>query len=114
MIDIMTEASNEEMPTEVMISCLHDLGYDRVDALSLASSLRKFQVAPRRITLAGIRSRGYVLADLKRVAKSVPFAVQVPSGAVPGTGRNIGLDESAGGSLDAAARLSQDCTEDDL
>lgn len=103
MIDIMTKAELVEMTTEQMLESLQALGYERVNKDVLAESVRPMGVAPRRIRVNGIQKRGYVMADMKRVPKSVT----VPSQGVPGTARDAGQDS-------LAAREPQDCTEDDL
>lgn len=114
MIDIMTKAELVEITTEQMLESLQALGYDRVNKDVLAESVRPMGVGPRRIRVDGKQKRGYVMADLKKVPKTVTNAVQAPSRAVSETTCDVCQDSRCDGVHAMAAREPQDCTEDDL
>jgi hypothetical protein len=114
MIDIMTREEIVEITTEQMLESLQALGYARVNKDVLADSVRPMGVAPRRIRVNGTQKRGYVLADLKRVPKSVTNADSAASPAVPGTACDECQDSACDGIHAVAARQAQDCMEEDL
>jgi FtsK/SpoIIIE family len=113
MIDIMVAKDVEEISTEQMIGALKDLGYDRVNDVKLAASLKPFMIGPRRVRIEGSQVRGYSLADLKRVTKVVTNAVLPFPRPVTETACDGCQDGTCDGVHDQAAR-TQDCTEDDL